>query len=98
MLGDWRCCGQAGIRRDDRYAKAVGELDIDSIDQPQVMTQLPCSCEQRDEKVPFDRGLSQTLKPHRDLWGGEVSAAVETSECREYLGVEMCWGVQFMVP
>ncbi len=77
MFRDRGCRSQSGIRGDYRGTELGRELDVDGIDQPQVVTQLPRACEQWSEKVTFNGSVGQTLNPHCDLAGGEVRAAVE---------------------
>ncbi len=46
--------------------------------------------------MPLDRGSSNTLKPRIDLTDREMSSAVQSTQHRQYFGIEMSPNVKFM--
>jgi len=66
-----------------------GQLDVQGVNQPQLMTPRPGADEKATDIVALDRSSDEISEPGLDLFGLEVASTMQSSQRRENLGVEV---------
>lgn len=66
-----------------------GQLDVQGVNEPQLMTPRPGADEKVTHVVALDRSSDEITEPGLDALGVEVAGTVQSSQRRENLGVEV---------
>lgn len=66
-----------------------GQLDIQGVNQPQLMTPRPGADEKVTHVVSLDRSSDEITEPGLDVLGLEVASTMQSSQRSENFGVEV---------
>jgi hypothetical protein len=92
-LGDYDVDGGHGaetaVGGDQGKITQDGQLDIQRVNQPQLMTPRPCADQKVIHIVALDRSSDEITEPGLDVLGLEVTSTMQSSQRRKDLGVEV---------
>lgn len=81
------------VGREQPGLELLGQLDVETVDQTQVVTTPPGSGDEGWQQMSYERRVGQPPQPHAGLTRGEQAAPLQPAERREDLRIEVCRNV-----
>ena len=92
------CGAETTVGGDQWKIAHDGQLDVQGVDQPQLMTPRPRADEKVTDIVALDRCSDEVTQPGLDVLGLEVASPMQSSQRRENFGLQVRRCVQRVTP
>jgi hypothetical protein len=89
-LGKWRSSGQSPVSGDQGNVELSSQLDIERIHKSQRLSSSPGSHQEWGQRMPRDRKVFEVEQRLFDSTIVQDSGSVETSDCRQDFGINVC--------